>query len=175
MVAKKNNTANAAQNNFQPRSFSAKIFIIGVNPYVFVPAVILKKIFIEAKKNTSPIQVYLTLNAKKFEQNLVRYKGKWRLYLNTPMRKHTVTEVGDMINIEIEYDPDIRTIPMHPKLKDAFSKNKTVHDVFKQLTPSRQKEIIRYISFLKTEESVDRNIEKVMRHLSGKERFAGRD
>jgi hypothetical protein len=161
--------------NIITQSFSAKIFIIGVNPYVFVPSSVLKKLFLDAGKNTSPIQITLTVNGKKFPQNLVRYSGKWRLYLNTPMRKTAAKDVGDMIDIEIAFDPLPRIISMHPKLKEALLKNKAAHEVFKKLPPSRQKEIIRYISFLKTEETLLHNIEKAIDHLLGKQRFAGRD
>jgi uncharacterized protein YdeI (YjbR/CyaY-like superfamily) len=56
-----------------------------------------------------------------------------------------------------------------------LAKNKKVKTVFDSLSPSRQKEIIRYINFLKTEASVDRNISKVIGFLSGKDRFAGSD
>ena len=64
---------------------------------------------------------------------------------------------------------------MHPKLENALKKNKKARMVFEQLSPSRKKEIIRYINFLKTEESVDRNIKRAIQFLSGKERFVGRD
>ncbi|HXC05387.1 MAG TPA: YdeI/OmpD-associated family protein, partial [Bacteroidia bacterium] len=47
--------------------------------------------------------------------------------------------------------------------------------VFEQLPPYRRKEIVRYIASLKAEESVERNVLKVIQHLLGKARFAGRD
>ncbi len=37
-----------------------------------------------------------------------------------------------------------------------------------------EKIVVRYIGSLKTEESVDRNIVRAIRHLNGKEGFAGR-
>jgi uncharacterized protein YdeI (YjbR/CyaY-like superfamily) len=64
---------------------------------------------------------------------------------------------------------------MHPKLASALEENKKAKATFEKLAPYRQKEIIRYIGFLKAEESVNRNVEKVIKHLLGKERFAGRD
>ena len=64
---------------------------------------------------------------------------------------------------------------MHPKLEAALNKNKKAKQSFQQLSPSRQKEIIRYINFLKTEESVERNIKRAVQFLTGKERFVGRD
>src|SRR5688572_16357599 len=96
--------------------FSAKIKIIGVNPYVLLPAKVLKEIFKQAGKNKGAIQVKGTLNEKPFIQNLVKYSGKWRLYLNGPMREAAGIDVGDMAHVKIQYDPSDRTVPMHPKL-----------------------------------------------------------
>jgi hypothetical protein len=157
------------------QSFSAKIKKIGVNPYVLLPSTVLKKLFLQSKKSKGPIPVRGTLNGNKFIQTLVKFSGKWRLYLNTPMRRTSGIDVGDMANFKIEFDSKPRTIPMHPSLEKDLKKNKKAKAVFEKLPPYRRKEIIRYISFLKTEESVIRNVAKVIRHLQGTERFAGRD
>lgn len=157
------------------QTFSAKILKIGINPYVLVPAAALKTLFEQAGKNKGPIAIKGTLNGKPFIQHLVKYSGKWRLYLNTPMRKAAGIDVGDMATVYLEFDPVPRTITMHPKLKQALEKNSKANAAFTKLTPSYQKEIIRYISNLKTEISVDRNIAKAIQHLLGKQRFIGSD
>ena len=77
------------------QSFSSKIQIIGVNPYVLLPASVLKNLFKEAGKNKGPIPVRGTLNENPFTQTLVKYSGRWRLYLNTPMRKAAGIDEGD--------------------------------------------------------------------------------
>ncbi|MGZ3904891.1 MAG: DUF1905 domain-containing protein [Bacteroidia bacterium] len=155
-------------------SFSAEIFLIGVNPYVFIPEKVLASIFKEARKDKGPIPVHGTLDGHKYIQTLVKYSGHWRLYLNMPMRKAAGKDVGDTIKVKIAYDPRERKIEMHPKLKQALLRNKVAHAVFKKQSPSRQKEIIRYISFLKSEESVIKNVERAIRFLEGKEKFVGR-
>lgn len=157
------------------KSFSAKINIIGVNPYVLLPASVLKYIFKKAGKDKGAIPVQLKIGDKDCIQNLVRYSGKWRLYLNTPMRIAANKEVGDKIEIEIDFDPKPRTIPMHPRLKKAFKENKEVKKAFDKLSPSRQKEILKYINSLKSEESVDKNIQKAIAHLTGGKPFIGRE
>jgi hypothetical protein len=155
--------------------FSNKIYKIGVNPYVLLPNVVLKNIFKQAKKDKGPIPVCGILNGHPYKQTLVKYSGKWRLYLNTPMRKKAGIDVGDIAKVQIEFDPADRTIPMHSKLKAALSKNKKAMLAFKALNPSRQKEIVRYISFLKTEETIDKNVKRAVQFLIGKGRFVGRD
>ena len=157
------------------QSFSAKILIIGVNPYVLLPAKVLKETFKQAGKDKGAIPVRGTLNGKKFIQNLVKYSGKWRLYLNTPMRKAAGIDVGDMANVQIEFDPTPRLLTTHPQLAKALGLNKNAKMAFEKLPPSYQKEIIRYINNLKTKESVERNVKKAIQHLLVKERFIGRN
>ena len=156
-------------------SFNAKIYIIDINPYVLLPQTVLKNIFKQAGKEKGSIPVRGTIDSHPFIQTLVKYSGKWRLYLNGPMRKAVKKDVGDTVTIEIEFDPAERINPMHPKLAKALQANKHAGLKFETLSPSRKKEIIRYINHLKTEESVDRNIIKAIQLLTGNERFVGRD
>ncbi|MEO8148257.1 MAG: YdeI/OmpD-associated family protein [Bacteroidia bacterium] len=155
-------------------SFSSLILKIGINPYVKVPSKVLNELFFQAGKSKGPIPVKGKLNGKPFIQHVVKYKGVWRLYLNTPMRKAAGIDVGDMAYVEIDFDNTPRIIPIHSKLADTLSKNKKAKETFEKLAPYRQKEIIRYVNSLKTEESVNRNIIKIMEHLTGKQSFAGR-
>ena len=155
--------------------FKATIDIIGVNPFVFLPALVLNRIFKEAQRDKGPIPVRGTIDGHSFIQTLVKYSGAWRLYINTPMLKSLQKKVGDTIALKIEFDPIERTIPMHPKLVSALNKNKKAKMVYDELAPSLKKEIVRYISYLKTEASLDRNVEKAIQFLLGKERFIGRD
>jgi hypothetical protein len=156
------------------KSFSAKILIIGINPYVLLPANILKYLFEKAGKEKGAIPVYIILNDKKFIQNVVKYSGKWRLYLNTPMRMAVDKQVGNIIDINIDYDGEKRVTSMIQKFELALSKNKSAKDCFYDLPSSRQKEILRYLNHLKTDESIERNIKRAINFLNGKENFVGR-
>src|SRR5258705_237771 len=156
-------------------NFLAKIYKIGINPYVLIPAPVLNEICKQANKNKGPIPVRGELNGHSFIQTLVKYAGKWRLYMNGPMRKGANADVGDIVEVEIKFDPQPRKIEMHAKLKAAFVKNTRIMAVFSKLPPSRQKEIIRYMANLKTKEAVDKNVNRVIGFLSGRERFVGRD
>jgi len=157
------------------KSFYAKIYIIGINPYVLLPTSVLKYIFQKAGKDKGAIPVKLKIGGENFIQNLVKYSGKWRLYLNTPMRKGAGKEVGDMIDVQIDFDSEPRTIEMHPKLTKAFKDNPNAKAAFENLSPSRQKEILKYINFLKAEESVEKNVQRAISHLIGIKPFIGRE
>ena len=157
------------------KKFKAKIEIIGINPFVFVPNDVLNYIFEKAGKNKGNIPVRIKIEGHEFEQTLVKYSGHWRLYLNTPMRMKAEKEVGQLANIEIEFDPNDKKIPFHPRFKKALKENENAKKIFDTLTPSMQKEILKYLSNLKTEESVNRNIKRAINFLLGKERFIGRE
>jgi hypothetical protein len=155
--------------------FTAKIEIVGVNPFVFLPENVLNEVFEQASKNKGKIPVKMKIDGHAFVQTLVKWQGAWRLYLNMPMRKAAQKDVGDLADFEIAYDPIIRVFPVHPKFEQALQENKQAKEIFDSLRPSLQLEINRYFGFLKTEESVDRNVNKAILFLLGKGRFVGRD
>jgi len=156
-------------------TFKARIEIIGVNPYVFIPDKVLRQIFVQAGKDKGKIPVKMIIDGHAFTQTLIKWSGAWRLYLNTPMRKAAQKDVGDTANFEIVYDPRERTVPIHPKFKKALRENKEAKRVFDSLRPSLQLEINRYFSYLKTESTVDKNVVKAIQFLLGKGRFVARD
>ena len=156
-------------------SFKAKIDIIGINPFVLLPTRVLKSLFNQAGKEKGPIPVRGTIDGHPYIQTLVKYSGAWRLYINGPMLKDAGKQVGDSTTLTIEFDAKERVVPIHPKLKKALKENAMAKKTFDKLPPSRQKEIIRYISHLKTEASVDKNVSRAISFLLGKGSFAGRD
>lgn len=162
-------------NTLKTAVFSAEIEIIGINPFVHLPENVLAFIFLQANKDKGKIPVKIKIDGHEFSQTLIKYSGHWRLYLNTPMRKSANKDVGDTASFEIRFDPEERTVPAHPKFIKALEENKEAREIFDNLRPSLQLEIVRYLSFLKTDASVDRNVVKAVNFLLGKQRFIGRD
>jgi Bacteriocin-protection, YdeI or OmpD-Associated/Domain of unknown function (DUF1905) len=156
------------------QKFKATIELIGINPFVFVPEKILAAILKKAGKEKGPVPVKGEINTKPYRQTLVKYAGHWRLYINTIMLKDSPKRIGETVTISIEFDPADRKLKMHPQLEKALNENKTAKENFSKLPASRQQEIIRYISNLKTAASVERNILKAVNFLSGNGNFAGR-
>ncbi|HLP35335.1 YdeI/OmpD-associated family protein [Lacibacter sp.] len=154
--------------------FKATIELIGINPFVFVPEKILAAVLQEAGKEKGSIPIKGLINKNPYRQTLVKYAGHWRLYVNTIMLKDSPKRIGETITISIAFDPADRKLKMHPALGKALTKNKAAKENFKKLSTSRQQEIIRYISNLRTAESVERNITKAINFLSGNGSFVGR-
>ncbi|OCK49964.1 hypothetical protein BA768_06885 [Chryseobacterium sp. CBo1] len=154
--------------------FTAQLKIIGINPFVFIPDEILNEIFKTSGKNKSPIPVKGVVNGKEFKQNLMRYSGEWRLYINLTMLKNSPKRIGEILEISVEFDDSDRTILMHPDLEKAIKKNPIATKNFESLIPSMRLEVVRYINNLKTAESIERNIGKIIRYLIGEGDFFGK-
>ena len=155
--------------------FTAELEIIGINPFVFVPENVLNTVLLQAGRNKGPIPIRGTINGVSYQQTLVRYRGDWRLYVNTAMLKNSPKRIGEQVELTVSFDPADRSITPHPKLVEALRKNKAAKTKFDSLAPSLQKEIVRYISYLKTEASVDRNVARAVDFLLGNGSFAGRE
>ncbi len=89
--------------------------------------------------------------------------------------KNSPNRIGENLEIIVAFDPSERTVEPHPKLSKALKENPEAKKVFDRLPASRQKEILKYISFLKTEKNIEKNVAKTINFLLGKERFIGRD
>lgn len=158
----------------QINPFIARIEIIGINPFVFLPEDVLNDLFQASGKCKSPIPVKGTVNGKPFRQNLMKYAGEWRLYINLTMLKNSPKRIGEMIEVSVEFDDADRTVTIHPELDKAIREDPEIVKNFENLIPSRKLELIRYINNLKTEAAIQKNIEKIIRHLKGEADFFGK-
>lgn len=147
--------------------------MIGINPFVFVPEEILQQLFVDAGKNKAHIPVSGTVNRRSYIQTLVKFKGAWRLYINTIMLPDSPRRTGEVLQLSIQVDSSDRTITPHPALLAELEKNKRAQKKFAQLSPSLQKEITRYIASLKTDASIQRNVKRAIGFLLGKNSFVG--
>jgi hypothetical protein len=159
--------------------FKSVIKILGINPYVLVSAVRAKQIKAGWKK---PLPVLVRINAepkKPWRINMMPVgNGSFYLYLHESVRKVSGTKVGDKVEVEIEFDADYKSGPTHPlplSFKKQLSRNSKAKKAWDKLSPSRKKEILRYFASLKSKEALERNIEKAVEVLAGKEmRFMAR-
>jgi hypothetical protein len=161
-------------------NFSGKIKIIGVNPYILISKEIAEKIKFNWKK---PIPVIVKINELPKQGHCINLvpigNGDFYLYLNQIVRDASNTKVEDLVEISIKFDENYKNGPMHDMpewFKKMLDKNKFASKNWVSLIPSRQKEILRYFSRIKSEEAIERNLTKITAALSGKKiRFMGRE
>ena len=159
--------------------FRSLIAINNINPYVLVSA---KRAAHLQNGWRKPLPVRVRVNGKPekpWRINLMPVgDGSFYLYLHGDVRKASGTKVGETVNLELEFDDEYRSGPAHRMplwFSAALNRNRSASRAWSELIPSRQKEILRYFSWLKTPEAQARNVRRAMHVLSGgKGRFMGR-
>ena len=154
--------------------FLAKIEIIGINPFVYLPDTILNSLFVQANKSKGHIPIKGTINDNPYKQTLVKYSGEWRLYINTTMLKNSPKRIGEIIEISILHDTESREVPMLIEFAEALKLDKEANLIFEKLSVPKKADIVRNLAKLKTKESLEKNIVRAINFLNGKESFLGR-
>lgn len=148
-------------------TFQEKIYKIGINWAVDVPAEISEKMLPEK----GYIRIKGQINNFDFIQTLVPVKdAPYRLFVNLMMMKGGKTALGQIASFQIEQNHTEveKMYPMPKLLADELEHHQLTND-FNQLTPSRKKDILKYLSYVKTEETLKKNIQKVVVQLKNKE------
>lgn len=160
-------------------NFKSKILIHNANPYVLVSASRAKLLKPNWRK---PLPVLVQINGKPNPPWAINMMpigdGSFYLYLHGDVRKASKTKVGDRVDVCVSFDKKYKSGPVHEMpswFKVPLSKNKKAQKAWDVLTPSRQKEILRYFSWLKSKQVQERNVLKALSVLSGTEgRFMAR-
>jgi hypothetical protein len=156
------------------RQFCAPIKIIGINPYVSVPEETLIYLFQRSGKEKGPIPVHGTVDGKPYLQNLLRYKGEWRLYINGQMLKNTTKHIGKVLEVSIDWDEVPRVQEIFTPWMVLLEKNPQEKASFLALRPSFQKEFHAYFFRLKSETALLNNLQRALDFLQNKTSFLGR-
>jgi hypothetical protein len=160
--------------------FKAVMKIHRINPYVLVSAEQAKLLKKDWRK---PMPVCISINGQPkspWHVNMIPVgDGSFYLYLDGNIRKASNTVVGDEVDVEIKFDSEYQSGPTHsmpPYLDQALKKNAVARDAWEKLIPSRQKEILRYLSGLKSEKAKSTNLEQLLFVLTGGQgRYMARD
>jgi len=160
--------------------FRGVMEINGVNPYVLVSAERAGRLRAGWRR---PLPVRVRVNGKPevgWRINLMPVgDGSFYLYLHGEVRKASGTQVGDVVAVELEFDEEYKGGPTHA-MPDGFRKglsgNRRAREAWEGLSPSRQKEVLRYFAQLKSPEALARNVERALEVLAGaQKRWMGRD
>jgi hypothetical protein len=148
-------------------AFKAKIYKTGINWCVDVP----RRITTKMVAMKSYIKIKGTINGFKFTKSLVPVKDSpYRLFVNQIMMKGGDAALGKVAAFEIGLDKSKGTkeYTIPKMLIEYLDKNSLVHE-FEKLTASRIKDIAKYLSALKSEAALQKNVRKVVSQLKKKE------
>jgi hypothetical protein len=161
-------------------SFTARIEITGLNPYVLVRAEQAMTLKSEWRRSM-PVLVRLNGGPRtRWRTNMMPAgDGDYLLYLHGAMREVSGTSVGDDVSVELSFDHDYRGGPAQDApewFQAALELEPVAMANWTALSPSRRKEVVRYLSTLRSKEAKGRNLTRVMWVLSGGTgRYMGRE
>ena len=164
-------------------TFKATIKIRGINPYILVNAKRAESIKPSNTLWRKPMPVLIQVNSKPSKPwpiNMIPVgDGSYYLYLHETVRNASRTKVGDIVTVQIKFNEMYHNGPQH-EMPKWFAKplfmNKIALHTWNNLSPSRQKEMLRYFDGLKTLEAQKRNAKRAIEVLSGSGgRFMARD
>ncbi len=153
-------------------SFSATVKMRGINPFVLVSAARATALKAGWRKPL-PVLVLVRVNgkpAKAWRINMMPAgDGSFYLYLHGDVRNASETAVVDRVRVAIEFDAKYRggRQPMPRWFKEALAANPRAKQNWTALTPSRKKEVLRYLSRLRSEKARNRNLARALDMLSG--------
>ena len=148
--------------------FKAKIYKVGINACVDVPESVTNSM----EPTKGYIKVKGTINGFGFTKTLVPVKnGPYRLFVNIPMLKGGKVAVSETASFSVQQDFEAvkEEYPMPDALYQKLKHHGLLGD-FNNLTASRKKEILKYLNYIKTEETLQKNINKLTQKMLNKER-----
>lgn len=160
--------------------FNDIIKLNNINPYVSVSAAHAAKLKANWRR---PLPVLVRINGQPeaaWRINMMPMgNGDFYLYLHGVVRKASSTQVGDRVQVELTFDDDYRSGPTQPMpswFRIPLHQNPAAKQAWLALSPSRKKEVIRYLARLKSPAARERNLIKALQVLSGHAgRFMARD
>jgi hypothetical protein len=144
-------------------TFRSTVYKTGINYCIDVPNTITTHL----EKNKGYIKVKGTVNGFPFTKSLVPVKdGPYRLFVNMATLKGAAAKSGDRVEFVIEQDTFKRPkeYPIPHLLRDALRKNQLTK-AFNELTPARRRDILKYLSYVKAETTMNKNIDKLIKQL----------
>ena len=140
--------------------FTTRIHKVGINPVVDIPARISTSF-----GQRGHVPVLASLGQVNFRATLVPMGGgRHRLYLNQLMRDAAGRETGEMVTVRLELDATSRVLAVPVDLARALrAAGRLGH--FLAETPSRRKEIIRWIGGTKNAGTRQRRVTQTVEHF----------
>jgi len=156
--------------------FLATIYKIWIMRHVDVPETVARALIGEMLRSTpggqgkqaapKHIPVIATVNRKSVQTTLVPAgAGRYRLTLNTALRKAGGADTGDVIGVTLKFDPNSREVDAPSEYLAALKRNALAKREFDRLPPGHRRQLLAYYLKTKTPSARARAIEKTIDHL----------
>ena len=142
--------------------FSGRIYKIGVIRFVDVPAEVSRAL----KATEEHVPVRGTVEGFPLVTTLVpRGKGIYRVAIHGDIRKKLRVDAGAIVEIAMERDDEEREPDLPPALVLALRHSPAAGTHFREMTVSLRRQIVRYLTAVKHEATLERRVAKFVRRL----------
>jgi Bacteriocin-protection, YdeI or OmpD-Associated/Domain of unknown function (DUF1905) len=98
--------------------------------------------------------------------------GRYRIQLNTALRKAARADVGDVVSVEVRLDLASRELPVPPDLRAALKENPKARQAFEQFTTGHRRHFIKWFDSAKGTDTRIRRMGKAIDFLLDRARRA---
>jgi hypothetical protein len=141
--------------------FSGRIYKVGLIRYVDVPADISKLL-----GSGAHVPVTGTIEGIPLRTTLVsRGKGAYRLAIHSDIRKKLRVDAGACIEAAISLDEESREPELPPALVLALRNAPRAQRAFRAMTTALRRQIVRYLTAVKSQETLERRVAKFVARL----------
>lgn len=88
--------------------------------------------------------------------------GRFRMQINTALRKAARVDVGDPVSVELRLDVASRELPVPDDLRAGLKAIPKAHKAFDSLTPAHRRHIIQYFDSAKSAEARQRRLDRTI-------------
>jgi hypothetical protein len=100
------------------------------------------------------IPVVATVNDRNSRTTLVPAgDGRYRMQINTALRKAAHADVGDVVSVELRLDRESRELPVPADLRAALKEHPKARKAFDQLAPGHRRQFIKWFDSAKAPET----------------------
>jgi hypothetical protein len=151
--------------------FSAKIYKVGIIRFVDVPADVSRvlgdgaaHVAVKGEIEGHPLQTML----------VSRGKGCYRMAIHGDIRKKLKADSGGVVELAIERDEESREPVLPPALVLALRNSPKAQSVFRNMTTALRRQIVRYLTSVKRQGTLERRVSKLIRTLEQRARTSAK-
>lgn len=109
--------------------------------------------------------VTITINRHSWKSRVAIMRGRYLLGLSNANRRAAGVEIGDEVEVELEFDPEPRVVAEPADFAHALSTDPAARAAYDRLPDGRKREHVRAVESAKKPETRARRIEKALAEL----------
>lgn len=106
-----------------------------------------------------------TVNGVPYRSRLAVYGGYSYLGFTAAIRRQAGIELGDLLDVEIDADPEPRSLSIPPALAEALGQDAEARAAFDRLALSHRREYASWVAEAKRSETVQRRVAQVLQRI----------